>query len=96
VPPSCGRSAGETSACLQTGSAVTDSIRYMNDLSKLSEVGLTELDRALRGERLRRRGAWLRCEQCSDSFLGRHDARFCSSRCRVAAHRNARKAQANE
>lgn len=66
---------------------VTDSICYMSDLVSLSDAGLSDLDRALRHERLRRRKAWHTCERCSEAFLGRGDARFCSARCRVAAHR---------
>lgn len=75
---------------------VTITIRNMRELTTLSEAGLTDLDRALRGERLRRRGAWRECERCGEEFLGRGDARFCSARCRVAAHRTARKAQSDE
>jgi hypothetical protein len=30
------------------------------------------------------------CEQCGEKMIGRSDKRFCSSRCRVAAHRAAR------
>lgn len=59
----------------------------MESLDNLSEMGLTELDSALRHERLRRREAWRHCEHCDQAFLGRGDARFCSARCRVAAHR---------
>jgi primase-polymerase (primpol)-like protein len=29
----------------------------------------------------------MRCESCGDEFYARRDARYCSSRCRVAAHR---------
>lgn len=78
------------------GQGVTVSIRYMSDLTTLSEAGLTDLDRALRGERLRRRGSWRQCERCGEKFLGRSDARFCATRCRVATHRTASKAQSDE
>lgn len=33
------------------------------------------------------------CEQCGAEFAGRSDARFCSTRCRVAAHRAQKKAE---
>lgn len=66
---------------------VTSSIRNMKSLGGLTDAGLTDLDRALRHERLRRREAWRDCENCGEAFLGRGDARFCTTRCRVAAHR---------
>lgn len=59
----------------------------MDDFTSLSDSGLTDVDRALRYERLRRRKAWRACEWCTETFLGRGDARFCSARCRVASHR---------
>ena len=59
----------------------------MKSLGGLTDAGLTDLDRALRHERLRRREAWRGCEHCGEAFLGRGDARFCTTRCRVAAHR---------
>lgn len=68
-------------------SVITGSICYMQDLTSLSESELTDAARALRYERPRRRGAWRDCEHCGEAFLGRGDARFCSARCRVAAHR---------
>lgn len=71
----------------QVDSVITGSIRYMQDLTNLSESELADADRALRHERLRRRGAWRDCEHCGEAFLERGDARFCSARCRVAAHR---------
>lgn len=75
------------SACRWLCAVVTISIRYMQDFTSLSDAGLTDVDRALRHERLRRRKAWRNCERCDQAFLGRGDARFCSARCRVAAHR---------
>lgn len=36
------------------------------------------------------------CEQCGTEFTGRSDARFCSTRCRVAAHRAQKKAEGQE
>lgn len=36
------------------------------------------------------------CEQCGAEFAGRSDARFCSTRCRVAAHRAQKKAEGQE
>ena len=71
----------------QVDSVITGSIRYMQDLTSLSESELADADRALRHERLRRREAWRDCEHCGEAFLERGDARFCSARCRVAAHR---------
>ena len=69
------------------GTCVTRSIRNMKSLGGLTDAGLTDLDRALRHERLRRREAWRDCEHCGEAFLGRGDARFCTTRCRVAAYR---------
>ena len=34
------------------------------------------------------------CEQCGETIVGRSDARYCSTRCRVAAHRGKSKAEA--
>ena len=34
------------------------------------------------------------CEQCGETIVGRSDARYCSTRCRVAAHRAKSKAEA--
>lgn len=33
------------------------------------------------------------CEQCGETIVGRSDARYCSTRCRVAAHRGKSKAE---
>ena len=33
------------------------------------------------------------CEQCGSEFASRSDARFCSTRCRVASHRAQKKAE---
>lgn len=60
----------------------------MTDLLALSDNDLAKLDRDLRFERLRRRGAWKQCGRCHTTFLGRGDARFCSARCRVSDHRS--------
>lgn len=96
VPRSQRVTAGAPSArCVSTplihrsrvDSVITGSIRYMQDLTSLSESQLADADRALRHERLRRREAWRDCEHCGEAFLERGDARFCSARCRVAAHR---------
>jgi hypothetical protein len=62
----------------------------MWDLANLDDAALSDVDRALRQERLRRRKAWRACGRCGQAFLGRGDARFCSARCRVAAHRAGR------
>lgn len=35
----------------------------------------------------RRRSHYLQCKRCGATFTGRVDARYCSTRCRVAAHR---------
>lgn len=71
---------------------VTISIRYMIDWEVLSDEDITNFDRALRRERLRRRGAKRICHYCSQEYLGRADAQYCSTRCRVAAHRARRRA----
>ncbi len=42
-------------------------------------------------ERRRRPPSTHVCACCGDSFEARADARFCSTRCRVAAHRDARR-----
>lgn len=65
----------------------------MDDVTHLSDRDLSELGRAVRVECLRRRGALINCANCEKVFAGRRDARFCSVRCRVAAHR-ARKMEA--
>lgn len=36
------------------------------------------------------------CEHCGSDFVGRSDARFCSTQCRVAAHRARKKAEGQE
>jgi uncharacterized C2H2 Zn-finger protein len=41
----------------------------------------------LRLEALRDGEVLPECEQCGETFVGRSDARYCSTRCRVAAHR---------
>jgi len=58
---------------------------------------LRERESELRKERLRlealrdNAGLLPECERCGVEFVGRSDARFCSTRCRVAAHRAANK-----
>lgn len=41
----------------------------------------------LRLEALRAGEVLPECEQCGETIVGRSDARYCSTRCRVAAHR---------
>lgn len=41
--------------------------------------------------RARSRPIFHRCEQCGVGFEARSDARYCSGRCRVAAHRQSKK-----
>ena len=41
----------------------------------------------LRVDALRDGEALPECQHCGESFAGRSDARYCSTRCRVAAHR---------
>lgn len=48
----------------------------------------------LRLEALRSGEVLPECEQCGETIVGRSDARYCSTRCRVAAHRAKSKAEA--
>lgn len=64
--------------------------RYMDDVVSLSDGDLVKLGRAVYAERMKRRGALKKCRNCQELFAGRRDARFCSARCRVAAHRASR------
>lgn len=63
---------------------------------------LRERESELRKERLRlealrdNAGLLPECEHCGAEFVGRSDARFCSTRCRVAAHRAQKKAEGQE
>lgn len=63
----------------------------MTDLSSLSTEALTRLDANLRRERLVRKESWHTCARCELRFIGRADARYCSTRCRVAAHRRVKR-----
>lgn len=61
-------------------------------LSEYSDDDLASLTEQIRLERLRRAGKARPCDQCGSDFVGRSDARFCSSSCRVASHREAYRA----
>ena len=52
---------------------------------RAGEAGLRAM--RLRVEALRDGEALPECQHCGESFAGRSDARYCSTRCRVAAHR---------
>lgn len=74
-----------------TSRAVTDMIRYMLDVTQVSEDELTRLAHQVRQERMRRRGLTITCLRCGAQTVARADAKFCSTRCRVAAHRAGRR-----
>jgi hypothetical protein len=71
---------------------VTDKIRYMlDDLVTASEAELDVWARQIRTERMRRHGLLITCRQCGEQVVARRDAKYCSTRCRVAAHRASRR-----
>lgn len=60
---------------------------YMIELSSLSAGELECLRRDVAREIRRRRGKRRTCVHCRVEFAGRADARYCSPKCRTAAHR---------
>lgn len=67
-------------------------IRYVaTSPSTLSHEALESLRKAVRRELLARAGKSHVCGWCQSEFMGRADARYCSSRCRTAVHRQRRK-----
>jgi hypothetical protein len=59
----------------------------MFDVGALSAAELLVLRRSVLRE-IRRRGTPQRiCQRCASRFVGRADARYCSPKCRTAAHR---------
>lgn len=65
-------------------------IRYMEDVTTATEEQLRQWAKQIRQERMRRRGQLITCQQCQAHVVARKDARFCSTRCRVAAFRAAK------
>ena len=66
-------------------------IRYMDvDVSSATEDQLIAWARLIRIERMRRGGRVITCQRCHTRVVARRDARYCSARCRVAAHREAK------
>lgn len=66
---------------------VTDKIRYMEDVGDLSLDELTALSRQVARELRLRRPPDRTCAACGRRFAARKDAKYCSSRCRVAVYR---------
>jgi hypothetical protein len=67
-------------------------IRNMrDDVMKASETELESWARQIRIERMRRHGLLITCRRCGAQVVARRDAKYCSARCRVAAHRNGRR-----
>lgn len=66
---------------------VTDIMRYMIDVGALSLAELDMLRVSVLREIRRRNTPQRSCERCASRFVGRADARYCSARCRTAAHR---------
>ncbi len=67
--------------------AVTLTICYVTDLRRLSLDELAALRVSVEAELRSRRASNCTCVACGARFVARKDARHCSSRCRVAAHR---------
>lgn len=68
----------------------TDAVRPEDRSAAIAEAREKEAEQRqhrLRLEALRDSGLVPECEHCEGEFVGRADARFCSTRCRVAAHR---------
>ena len=59
----------------------------MRVLSQYSNVEFAALAADVRAERNRRNARVHECLNCGTSFPARADARYCSGRCRTAAHR---------
>lgn len=59
----------------------------MFDVGALSMAELLEMRGSVLREIRRRCAPQRSCERCASSFVGRADARYCSPKCRTAAHR---------
>lgn len=59
----------------------------MEAVQERTDAELARLADEIRRERLRRLGRWQTCAGCGTTFPARQGARFCSGRCRTAAHR---------
>lgn len=70
-----------------SASCVTDKICYVIDVGALSAAELLVLRGRVLHEIRRRSIPQRHCERCASEFVGRADARYCSPKCRTAAHR---------